>query len=75
MECHEKGYLTKDDSDGLKVKWGNAESTRQLLYMIVHRQGIGNLLAEGVMRASKKVGRRSSEMCDLHNEGKHSKRP
>ena len=56
MECYEKGYLTKDDLDGLEIQWGDAESTKQLLYMIAHRQGIGDLLAEGVMRASKKIG-------------------
>ncbi len=56
MECYEKGYLTKDDTGGLEMKWGNVEAVRQLLYMIAHRQGFGDLLAEGIMRASKKVG-------------------
>jgi len=56
MECFEKGYLTKDQLDGLEMRWGDAEGVRQLLYMIAHRQGIGDLLAEGVMRASQKIG-------------------
>ncbi|MCK4952213.1 hypothetical protein KAS14_00290 [Candidatus Bathyarchaeota archaeon] len=56
MECFEKGFLTKDHLDGLEMSWGNVEGVRQLLYMIAHRQGVGDLLAEGVMRASQKVG-------------------
>ncbi len=56
MECYEKGYLTKEDTGGLEMTWGNVEAVKQLLYMIAHRQGFGDLLAEGVMRASQKMG-------------------
>ena len=56
MECYEKGYLTKADTGGLRLNWGNVEAVRQLLYMVAHRQGFGDLLAEGVMRASQKIG-------------------
>jgi len=56
MECYAKGYLQKADLDGLEMRWGNADATRQLLHMIAHRQGCGDWLAEGVMRASQKVG-------------------
>lgn len=55
MECFEKGFLTKDQLDGLDMRWGNVEAVRQLLHMIAHRQGIGDLLAEGIMRSSKKL--------------------
>jgi aldehyde:ferredoxin oxidoreductase len=56
MECWEKGYLTKDDLGGLDVKWGNVEAVRQLLSLIANRQGCGDWLAEGVMRASQQIG-------------------
>lgn len=56
MECYEKGYLTKEDLGGLEMEWGNVEAVKQLFYMIANRQGIGDLLAEGVMRASQKIG-------------------
>jgi aldehyde:ferredoxin oxidoreductase len=56
MECFEKGFLMKDQLDGLDMSWGNAEGVRQLLHMVANRQGIGDLLAEGVMRASQKIG-------------------
>jgi aldehyde:ferredoxin oxidoreductase len=56
MECYEKGYLTREDLSGLEMTWGNVEAVKHLLYLIAHRQGFGDLLAEGVMRASQKIG-------------------
>lgn len=56
MECYEKGYLKKEDLDGLEVKWGDDDVVKILLEKIAHREGIGNLLADGVKRASEKVG-------------------
>jgi len=57
MECFEKGVFTKKETDGLDLTWGKVEAVRELLNRIARRQGnIGNLLADGVMRASKKVG-------------------
>ena len=56
MECYEKGYITKTDTGGLELTWGNVEVVRKLLPMIANREGFGDLLAEGVMRASNKYG-------------------
>jgi aldehyde:ferredoxin oxidoreductase len=56
MECYEKGILTKDDLDGLDMRWGNVEATEKLLEKISRREGVGDLLAEGVKRASEKLG-------------------
>jgi len=56
MECYEKGILTEQETGGLEMMWGNVEAVRQLLHLIAHRQGFGDLLAEGVMRASQKIG-------------------
>nr|ADP09456.1 aldehyde ferredoxin oxidoreductase [uncultured marine crenarchaeote E48-1C] len=67
MECIKKGFLTKDDVNGLEMRWGNVEAVRQLLYMIAHRQGIGDLLAEGVMRASQKIGGEAAE-CAIYTK-------
>lgn len=73
MECYEKGYLTKEDTCGLEMTWGNVEAVRQLLYMIAHRQGIGDLLAEGVMRASQKVGGEAAK-CAIYTKKGNSPR-
>jgi aldehyde:ferredoxin oxidoreductase len=56
MECYEKGLLKKDDLDGIEMNWGDAEATLAMLKRIAHRQGSGNLWAEGVKRASEKIG-------------------
>lgn len=56
MECYERGLLTKEDLNGLEMNWGKAEAARQLMYMIAHRIGFGNILADGVMRASQRIG-------------------
>jgi aldehyde:ferredoxin oxidoreductase len=62
MECFEKGILTTRDTDGLEVTWGNTEAVRKILQKIAYREGIGDLLAEGVMRASRKVGGEAANM-------------
>jgi aldehyde:ferredoxin oxidoreductase len=56
MECYEKGLLTKEALDGLEMEWGNAEATLAMLKKIAHREGCGNLFAEGVKRAAEKIG-------------------
>jgi len=56
MECYERGLLTKEDLNGLEMNWGNVEAARQLMHMTAHRQGFGNILADGVMRASQRIG-------------------
>ncbi len=56
MECYEKGVFSQKDLDGLDLTWGNVEAAKELVKRIANRQGIGNLLAEGVKRASEKTG-------------------
>jgi aldehyde:ferredoxin oxidoreductase len=56
MECYEKGYLKKSDLDGVEMNWGNGEAVFEMLKKIAHRDGCGDLLAEGVKRASEKIG-------------------
>jgi aldehyde:ferredoxin oxidoreductase len=62
MECYEKGILTKETANGLDLSWGNAESARLLLNLIAGRQGIGDVLGEGVMRAARKIGGEAPSM-------------
>jgi aldehyde:ferredoxin oxidoreductase len=56
MECYEKGILTQEDTDGLQMTWGNVEAVRQMMRKIAKREGFGNILAEGVMRAARQIG-------------------
>jgi aldehyde:ferredoxin oxidoreductase len=69
MECFEKGILTKADTDGLELKFGNTEAVFTMIKKIAHREGkIGNLLALGVKRAAQQVGN-GSEKFAIHVKG------
>lgn len=69
MECYEKGILTKEDTGGLEMTWGNVEATRAMLRKVAYREGIGDLLAEGVKRASERLGRGSGELAVYTGKG------
>jgi aldehyde:ferredoxin oxidoreductase len=56
MECFEKGLLTKEDTGGLDLSFGNALSMLAMVEMICRREGLGDLLAEGSDRAAAKIG-------------------
>lgn len=59
MECYEKGLLTKKDTDGLELKWGDGEVVVKLLHKIAYREGFGDVLAEGSRMAAKTIGKGS----------------
>lgn len=67
MECYEKGILTKADTDGLEMTWGNLEATETLLNKMARREGFGDLLAEGVMRAAQRIGK-GAENFAIHTK-------
>ena len=69
MECYEEGVFTSKDTDNLEMTWGNIESARQLLRKIAHKEGIGSLLADGVMRAAVKIGGRAGEKAIYTKKG------
>ncbi|NLG27994.1 MAG: aldehyde:ferredoxin oxidoreductase, partial [Chloroflexi bacterium] len=68
MECYERGILTREDFGGLEPNFGNDDAAVALLEMTCRREGIGDLLAEGVRRASEKVGK-GSEHFAMHSKG------
>jgi aldehyde:ferredoxin oxidoreductase len=57
FEAFNEGNLTLDDTDGLDLTWGNADSMVKLTERIAKREGFGDLLAEGSERTAKKFGR------------------
>lgn len=59
MECYEKGIITKDDTDGIDLCFGNGDAVLQMITKIALRDGFGAILAEGSWRASKKIGKGS----------------
>ncbi len=58
-DCYKRGILTKEDTGGLELDWGAEEVGLELLRKMNHREGFGDLLAEGLARAAKKLGRGS----------------
>src|SRR5439155_911473 len=66
MECQEKGYLTEAQV-GFRLTWGDIKGAARLIQMISHRQGFGNVLAEGVKRAAEKLGSPAKD-CAIYTE-------
>lgn len=68
MECWEKGLIVKKETNGIDLRWGNSEAIVKLVEQIGKREGIGNILAEGVLRASETIGK-GSEYFAMHVKG------
>jgi aldehyde:ferredoxin oxidoreductase len=56
MDLWEHGLLTEKDTGGLDLSWGNVDSMVELVELIAKREGIGDLLANGVRMAAETVG-------------------
>lgn len=68
INCYEKGLLTRDDTGGIALQWGDSETIFNLINNIALRKGFGNILAEGCKKASEKIGRGTSKYC-IHVKG------
>lgn len=68
MECYENGFITKEDTEGVDLRFGNAEAMVKMVEKIARREGIGDILAEGVKRAAERFGR-GAEKFAIHVKG------
>jgi len=69
MECFEKGLLTKDDTDGLDLHFGNGDAMVEAVRRLSLKEGkLGGLLSEGVRRASQTLGKGSDKFA-IHCKG------
>lgn len=68
IECYQKGLITDKDTDGLELRFGDVELLLELIDKIAKRDGLGDLLAEGVMRFSEKIGKESEKFA-MHSKG------
>jgi aldehyde:ferredoxin oxidoreductase len=57
MDCYEQGILTKEDTDGIDLEFGNFEAIVETVHRMGKRDGLGDILAEGVKRAAEKIGK------------------
>lgn len=69
MEMYEKGLLTKKDTDGIDMTWGNVEAVRAMLNKIARREGIGDILAEGVLPAASHFGKKALDLAIYTKNG------
>ena len=67
-ELYGKGILSASDTDGLKLRWGNKTALFSLIEKIGKREGIGDLLAEGVRRAAEQTGGEATRYA-MHIKG------
>lgn len=67
IEAYQRGILSRDDV-GFTLGYGDPEVPIRLIPMIAERRGIGALLAEGVLRAARRLGRGAEEIA-LHVRG------
>ena len=63
MDCYENGILSKKDLGGIEANFGNAEALIQLLEKMGKREGIGDILADGVRSAGQKIGKGAEKLA------------
>ena len=74
FECYEKGLVDRQDTDGLELTWGNGEALIELTRRLAYREGIGDLLADGMLEAAQAIGH-DSEYLLSHVKGQPSMEP
>ena len=68
IECYENGVLTREDTEGCELTWGNHQAIVSLSEKIGKREGLGALLADGVKKAAEKIGK-GAEPYAIHMGG------
>jgi len=69
IECYENGVLTKDDTDGLELTWGNHQAIAEVTRQIATGEGFGGkVLADGAKVAAERIGK-GAEQYAIHVSG------
>ena len=68
MECFENGLLTLEDTDGIDLRFGNGDAMIQMVEKIARREGLGDILADGLLPAAAKIGQ-GAERYAVHAKG------
>jgi aldehyde:ferredoxin oxidoreductase len=68
MECYEKGWITKKETGGIELTWGNTQAIRLVLDQMIHREGFGARLTDGVKKAAESLGDRTKDSA-IHAGG------
>ena len=68
IECYENGIIDKNDTDGIELTWGNHQALVAMTEKMVKREGLGDILADGVKIAAEKIGK-GAEKFAVHIGG------
>jgi aldehyde:ferredoxin oxidoreductase len=68
MEAYENGVITKDDTGGVELTWGNVDAIIEMTHQIGQAKGLGALLGQGVKRAAAQLGK-GTEKYAIHVKG------
>ena len=68
IESFEAGLITTEDTGGIELRWGDAEAITALVEKMIARDGIGDLLADGVKKAAEKIGGKAGDFA-IHAGG------
>jgi len=68
MECYENGLITKNDTDGIEMTWGNHKSLVAMTEKLGMREGFGDILADGVKIAAERIGKGADQYA-MHIQG------
>jgi len=68
IECFESGLITRADTDGIEMTWGNHKAIVAMVEKLAKREGFGVVLADGVKVAAKKVGKGANKYA-MHIQG------
>jgi len=68
IECYENSLITKEDTGGIELTWGNHEAIVDITQKIAKREGFGDILADGVKVAAEKIGK-GAEKYAVHIGG------
>jgi len=68
MECFENGLITKKDTDGIEMTWGNHKAIVAMTEKLAKREGFGAVLADGVKVAAEKIGKGADKYA-MHIQG------
>jgi aldehyde:ferredoxin oxidoreductase len=57
MECYERGLISREDTDGIDLTWGNAQAIVAIVEKVAKREGFGAVLADGTQKAAERIGK------------------
>jgi aldehyde:ferredoxin oxidoreductase len=68
IECFESGLISKADTDGIELTWGNHRAIVAMMEKLARREGLGDVLADGVRVAAEKIGK-GADRYAIHIQG------